>query len=60
VRNASGIDADEALASFDVSSALRRAASRDGAYAPVNVTYEAVIKRSGLSAKDKRFWLGLA
>ena len=54
------LDESEALASFDVSSSLRRAASRDAAYAPSGVTYIELVKRSGLSAAEKRFWSDLA
>lgn len=50
----------EALASFDVLPTRRRAASRDTAYAPSNVTYLGLVRRSRLSAAEKRFWMGLA
>jgi hypothetical protein len=60
IHPATHIDEDEALASFDVSSRLRRAASRSAAYRPVEVTYRDIVERSSLSDEEKRFWLDLA
>lgn len=54
------VNESEALASFDAPSHLKRAASRDTAFAPANITYRDVVERSSLSAAEKRFWLGLA
>jgi hypothetical protein len=53
------IDEDEGVASFDVSSAHRRAASRTAAYPARTATYADIVVRSRLSDEAKRFWLGL-
>jgi hypothetical protein len=59
-RGTTEIDEREGVASFDVSSALDRAASRDAAYERTEVTYRELVERSSLSDADKQFWLGLA
>jgi hypothetical protein len=58
-QTARAIDEAEAIGSFDVMS-RRKAASRDGAYRPSRLTYEGLVKRSGLSAEQKGFWAELA
>ncbi|HEY4130927.1 MAG TPA: hypothetical protein VGM50_09940 [Gemmatimonadaceae bacterium] len=52
------IDEAEAIASFDVIT-LRRAASRDSEFRESNETFADIVKRSRLTAAQKRFWSNL-
>jgi hypothetical protein len=53
------IEEEEALASFDVSAAHRRAASRDRAYPETDESYADLVTQSNLNSAQKLFWLDL-
>lgn len=53
---ARAIGFDRALASLEAPVQLRRAASREGAYAAAPETYEDLVSRSQLSEDQKKYW----